>query len=282
MAIPTTFSPYLRAWWKAAFAPAWDAFGWLGVAVGAILWAWHRFWPRSFDVVARYCGLTPNAAMSDLVWILPLMLGVAVLLYRLVRAPFEMHIASEKHAQKQMAELRAEVGALRTRTHAFDIDVQLNGVYLVKKPDTNEWPVFYVVIPGVVLTNRGDEQIPVEPWFTILVADGWHEGRAAMNAQPPESVIDEMKLGGEEHLKRVVNLRPRKSESGYWVFECDYSILHWIGATDEELAKLLKRPLWLDLKNLVSGESRYRTLNPEANQLLLFDHPERFKSGVIS
>lgn len=96
MPIETTFTAYLRAWWKAAFAPAWDAFGWFGVAVGAILWAWHRFWPDSFGLATRYFGFSPDAAMSDLVWIIPLLLGVAVLLYRLVRAPFEMYIALEK------------------------------------------------------------------------------------------------------------------------------------------------------------------------------------------
>jgi hypothetical protein len=130
----TTFGAYLRAWWKAAFAPAWDAFGWLGLAFGAVLWAWHRFRPGSFGTVVRYFGFTPDAALSDLVWIVPLLLGAAVLLFRLIRAPFEMYIALEKRVATLSDVFPFAVSV--PETFATNKSIQLRVLILNRQPNS--------------------------------------------------------------------------------------------------------------------------------------------------
>jgi hypothetical protein len=76
---------------RIAFKPAADLIGLSGMVLGAILWAWHRFFPESFKNAAAIVGLSPDAAVSDLVWEIPIVLGFLVFVYRLVRAPFEIH-----------------------------------------------------------------------------------------------------------------------------------------------------------------------------------------------
>ena len=100
------FRRYLRAWWSAAWAPAWDLFGWLGVAVGGVLWLWNKRWPENYKWSAQSIGITPEAAMSDIVWVLPMVAGVLLLAYRFVRAPFEMHLVLARRIDQLTKQLK--------------------------------------------------------------------------------------------------------------------------------------------------------------------------------
>src|ERR1035437_7482703 len=91
-----SFIAYLWRWFKAAFKPAADFVGGISLVLGAIIWAWHKYRPGSFKSAADTLGISPEAAMSDLVWQIPLWAGAAVFLWRLLRAPYEIHVTTEK------------------------------------------------------------------------------------------------------------------------------------------------------------------------------------------
>jgi hypothetical protein len=89
---PKEFHRYLAAWLKAAFKPAADVIGGVASFVGAAVWGWHKWAPGSFAATVGKLGLSAEAAMSDLAWEIPLWIGAAVFLWRLVRAPYEIHL----------------------------------------------------------------------------------------------------------------------------------------------------------------------------------------------
>ncbi|HVG56769.1 MAG TPA: hypothetical protein VM846_20190 [Vicinamibacterales bacterium] len=154
----TPFGTYLRRWFKAAAAPAYDLLGVAGVVVGAVLWAWHRFWSENFRWAAGRAGLSPEAAVSDLVWGIPLTLGFAVLAYRLVRAPYEMHVEAERRVwvadtaqpQHRMTAEDQVVYAILTRVSTF----------LVEAED----------LERRVITERGSEVVAEEAlqWYSTV------------------------------------------------------------------------------------------------------------------
>jgi hypothetical protein len=111
-----TFGRYLSQWFTAAFSPAWNVFGAFGVLVGGSLWVWHRVSPSSFDSTAQYFSLSPDAAMTDLIWIIPFWLGVAVFIYRFVRAPYEIHLKSIGVIEELINERDAVLSQLHSRT----------------------------------------------------------------------------------------------------------------------------------------------------------------------
>jgi hypothetical protein len=108
-----SFAAYARQWWRAAFAPAWDFFGWFGAVVGGLLWAAHKYAPQQFTAFSGALGVTPEAAMSDLVWQVPLAAGAIVLAYRLVRAPYEIHVEMLGQHRKAMHERQQDIQRLQ-------------------------------------------------------------------------------------------------------------------------------------------------------------------------
>jgi hypothetical protein len=164
----TTLRRYLAQWLRTAFAPAWDAFGWIGVVVGLSLWVWHRFWPDNFKWTADKVGLSPEAAMSDLVWVIPLVFGASILAYRLIRAPYELHVGQASSARDMEERLRAElerqqrqIASLEQRLHDQGprLGCTIDQVIIGELPDRSKRTVAFIV----TVTNQGGDS----------VANGW-------------------------------------------------------------------------------------------------------------
>lgn len=162
---PTPFRAYLRRWFKAAAAPAYDLLGLAGVMVGSVLWAWHRFWPDNFRWAAGRIGFSPEAAVSDLVWEIPLTAGFAVLAYRLVRAPYEMQIEAERRLWDAAVAKREEAAQPQHRNLTakeqvvFAILSRLS-TFLVEAED----------LERRVITERGSEAVAEEAvqWYNTV------------------------------------------------------------------------------------------------------------------
>lgn len=235
-----TFGRYLRLWWKSAFAPAADAFGWFGVVVGLILWAWEKYFPENFAWSAGRIGLTKEAAMSDLVWQVPLALGALVLLYRILRAPFEMQAARDKESAAVVAEqdvklevyrrsidgLHEQIAGIK-KAHAdalqslsdFNIHCEYGSRYGLARADgtslfslDNEpWLIF----TDVCITNRGAARTPLEFWIYISTEINEHSmkvGERVGHAVIPDWVVERLKheTSGRRVLPDTLNLGPRE------------------------------------------------------------------------
>ena len=160
---PTPFRSYLHQWFKAAWAPAYDLLGLAAVVVGAVLWAWHKFWSENFQWAAGRVGFSAEAAVSDLVWEIPLALGASVLTYRLVRAPYEMHVAAEKRLRDAEITAGGEPYPSRKMTaeeHAVFAILTRLSTFLVEAED----------LERRVITERGSDEIEeaVVQWYRTV------------------------------------------------------------------------------------------------------------------
>jgi hypothetical protein len=119
-----TFRQYLAAWSKEATKGLIDRFGLLNLLVSFALWAWNRYSPTTLEATAKKLHLSASAAMSDWVWQLPLLVGVALVGYRFVRAPYEMHLQTSANGQdignRQAEDREIKDRAKRTGTFIAD------------------------------------------------------------------------------------------------------------------------------------------------------------------
>ena len=125
-----TFRQYLAAWSKEATKGLIDRFGLLNLLVSFALWAWNRYSPTTLEATAKELHLYVSAAMSDWIWQSPLLVGVALVGYRFVRAPYEMHLqtlANGQDIENRQAEDR-EIKDRAKRTGTFIAD----GVLLLR------------------------------------------------------------------------------------------------------------------------------------------------------
>ena len=285
--MPQSFWTYLRTWFKAAFSPAWDVFGGLGLTVSALIWAWHRFWPGPFASAAGVIGFSQEAAMSDLVWEIPLWFGLAVFSYRLVKAPYELHRKSLQDAETSKGPLITKLDVYRRsidglldqikelkheqqQATGFSIDIDAGGLYV-----TANDPAVRVTLPGVwaffytvVITNQTEKQLPLEIWLHVgMRADGsWRMGEVCQTTLPAWAVSEA--LQDDTPFERLINLPARSAVSGFCAAHFGHDVLGMAGVRDaKELANT--RPFWLEIKNKLTGESRFRAMNTIASQLEL-------------
>jgi hypothetical protein len=218
----------MRQWWNAAFAPAWDVIGVVAFLVGLVLWAWNRYWPDSLTQVAARLGIAQQAAMNDLVWWLPLTCGGAVLMYRLVRAPYELHVASEETAWKEIQKLTNAVDDLTSRLARQDtehkatiaaIKAQDRGLILTcGRIDFLKSGTDVAVIAVIQnLVNGNTYPVTVQVSLKVPFRVGGTEitfGTVATSSKPPE-ITDKRPA-----LPPLISLGPKDGVGpGYWVFE---------------------------------------------------------------
>ena len=144
-----TFWRYLGRWLKTATAGTWDRLGLFSLVAGVLLWAWNKFAPVSFRQFAGILRVSPEVAMADLVWEIPLALGGLALAWRFVRAPYEIHLAQDKHIlalQNEVTQRRKShaihEAMLRHRSDAIRLlnhRVDTNDEYAIWK---NAWRAF--------------------------------------------------------------------------------------------------------------------------------------------
>jgi hypothetical protein len=259
MAERDTLWTYLREWLRAASKVAWDVFGGVGLAIGALLWAWHKYAPVSFTAAAASLRLS----QEDLVWEIPLAFGGVVFVVRFVRAPFEMHVAAQDDHQAETDRLRTIIEGLQSRTDRFDINIDTAGYYVAvnTKPDyprtqTEMWLIY----EGVVITNRTDQHVPLEVWLNVGMHtdDSWRIGEVC--GSPLPDWINRKRLEGAKQFDRVLNLAPRAAASGFCAAELEPDSLRWAGVADvKELVET--RPFWLEVKNTLTNESVTHAVN---------------------
>jgi hypothetical protein len=261
----TTPKSYFRTWWKAAWAPAYDVFGVLGVALGVCLGVWHKFRPENFRWTASQFGLSPEAAMSDLVWIIPLAFGLSVLAYRLIRAPFEIHVSNENRHQSEAASLKTQIQEFQ-RASEFNIDIRYSGyragaekAVLVHVREGDAWVVFH----DLVITNRSEKQAPLELWLLILTEDGM-----TADVQPAEwfcpDWVTERFSNQKKQLEGVLNVPGRSSVSGFCTARFSAESLMAGVSSPEELVEA--RRFWLQVRNNITGETRSREITDAARR----------------
>jgi hypothetical protein len=253
-----SFRSYLRQWFDAAVRPAYDTYGWVSGAIGFALWLCHKYWPKQFKWAADQVGVPAEVAMSDLVWIVPLGFGFLVLAYRLLRAPYEIHDAQTQASQKTEADLRARIADLERG----EIDVKSGGYYISASTpgESCAYPGVWVIYYDLVITNRTDRHLPLELWLMVgTKPDGSSRfGDTAQNGiggWALQSFVE-----SETPFSRVVNLPARSTESGFCFTNLTHEILKMANvANEKELAE--SRPFWLDIRNMLTGESKSYPIN---------------------
>lgn len=168
---PQTFRAYLKAWRKAVLAGVLDVVGTASLIVGGALWCWHKYRQANFEWAVGQIGITPEDAMSDLVWQGPLFAGGALLVYRFFRAPYEMHLASETANSDRMAQLEGQLSEARR---------QAESALTAEGPQLRGYVDYFFQIPykrgsiiGLLLniTNKGTPSL-AHQWRIYVAIDG--------------------------------------------------------------------------------------------------------------
>ena len=254
------FRSYLLQWWRAAWAPAWDSFGWLGLAIAFVFWAWRKVWPENFQWSAAHVGLTPDAVMSDYVWFVPLAFGIGVLGYRLLRAPYEIHLASERTSADMLATANARIAELEG-VREFNVTINHGGYYAVR--DNDEDRGVWVIAHDVVITNLSDKAVPLALWlFMAPPSDSYRHGSSVQTDVPSWAQHELVDLA----LPGVVNVPGLAAVRGFCATNFDQQAFHLIASGDTDVvAKQL--PVWLEVVNLLTDERKSHSLNFIARNL---------------
>lgn len=104
-----SFPSFLWRWVRTATDDAVEALGLSSLLLGAVFWAWHKYRPNSLKVAGGYFRITPDMAMTDLVWQIPLAVGFIIFAYRLARAPYEIVLSERAQHAKDEAMLKESV-----------------------------------------------------------------------------------------------------------------------------------------------------------------------------
>jgi hypothetical protein len=249
-----TFWGFVCLWWSAATKGAMDRIGFLSLVVGALLWWWRKYYTASFDVAVGYLGISPDAAMTDLVWQVPIGLGCLALGWRFLRAPYEIHLAE---VQK-----RASLETLINESAQFKLSIESGGYYIAasKPGDSCVLPGVWLVYYDVVITNHSEKQVPLELWLHVgMKADGsWRFGEVCEPVVPMWAV--EPAVEDDEGFERLVNLPGLSAKTGYCATNLGHDVIATAGVVDEkELAE--QRPFWLEVKNKLTNESKSHPMN---------------------
>jgi hypothetical protein len=263
-AVPT-FLGYLRVWFRAVRKGAWDTFGTVSTLAALAIWLWTEYWPDSFKAAAARFGVTPENAMSDWVWQVPLGVGLLALAYRTIRAPYEMHVsalathnATLKEAQASLAETQRQLAA----KEGFEIGVETGGYYFAASEPGERCalPGIWLFAYGVTITNRADRQIPLELWLHIaLREDGsWRVGELCQSVVPAWGTRDF--LEDQTSFDKILNLPALSAQSGYCAVRFEHSIIDSSDVSDVKgLAET--RAVWLEVKNKLTDESKSHSIN---------------------
>jgi hypothetical protein len=214
----STFQQYLRAWFNAVRRGALDMFGSISTVAGFGLWWWNRHSPDSFMFVVSYFGVTPDVAMSDLVWQIPVGLGLLALSYRFIRAPYEIHLAMHSALTK------AETELVRQQAEEHGIELACSEISLSWEDHADLPPGVLVAldVERIVNGNSRDAVLDVK-----LVAPLWRRGAFAVNTSsrpllhPIGSVVARRPL-----LPPLINL-PKKQGIGPGYFLFFFSYQSW-------------------------------------------------------
>lgn len=212
-----SFWGFIRLWWSAATKGSWDRVGLLSTIVGAVVWVWHKYYAASFDRAVAYVGWSPEAAVTDLVWQLPLGVGGLALAWRFVRAPYEIHLETVTSREAVTAELD------RSRAQNKGIELACSHLALSweKAPELPAGVVIAVDVARIVNANTYDAAVAIK-----LVAPLWRLGpifTASVSSRPLVSPVSIVKSKLPQ-LPPLVNLGAKKALGpGLFVFffSCD-------------------------------------------------------------
>lgn len=235
-------------WGRAAFAPAWDAFELFGTVLGLALTAWRLLFPGNFTWAAKLVGLTAEAAMSDAVLVFAVVLGGCVFAYRIIRAPYEIHLRdadeSKRRIQSAISQNSKEV---KFTIRSSQLAPSTQGMKLRYSPE------IFLVFPGVQLLNPDTE--PTVVAFTLQLHMGGH---VSMQIYPvptiPTHVVATVTKASSESVRqcfnRTLQIGKRDFLEGWLAFVLDTNTLK-----DIDVAAVDGRQLSLIAENVVSGES---------------------------
>ncbi|MGE0445680.1 MAG: hypothetical protein AB7P99_10665 [Vicinamibacterales bacterium] len=165
--------------------------------------------------------------------------------------------------QKERTAARAAVGKLT----AFDPKFQFARVSVLdfEENETGKADRFYAAVEQVAITNGSDVACPVEVWLRIGINSAMAVAFVAKHKTPDAHVLRDFGFDSGDQLRRIVNLQARTASTvGFLVFRLDSSVLAMLNAPGDVKA-VLKQPLWVDLRNTVTGRDVAVPLNSQAH-----------------
>lgn len=170
-----TLREYLWQWFGAARKGAWDTFGSVSTLVGFVLWAWHKFDEVTFRRFSDALRVSPEAAMSDLVWQIPVAVGACVLGYRFIRAPYEIHLATlttheeDKQAvQSALIRAESELADRRSRDHGIHMECSQITFKWDSDPELPEGILVALDVERIVNGNTEDAALEIKMSAPVL------------------------------------------------------------------------------------------------------------------
>jgi hypothetical protein len=146
---------------------------------------------------------------------------------------------------------------------AFDLALTVGGPIQAGRNEDDPKRRFYVVVRDVMITNKTDAPVPIEPWLRIDVADTHAVSFVAKYKPLSAEYVAMFGLQTESQLHRPTNVFARASTPvGYLVFAVESSVLEELGTSDPR--DISRRPLWLEMINKVTEKSVLFALNVEA------------------
>ena len=171
----------------------------------------------------------------------------------------------QKALQKQIDDLTAEAA----RHKAFGLQVDTGRAWILWPDDSDEEaPLFWVVCEHVVLTNTGDELLPLDAClhWGVTTDGAMRLGSISTQAGMPATLFDgEMtnRLDGQVRAPRLVNLPARHAVALYFTFDLSHPFSPpGRPRTGKELWE--RFPFWLEFKNKITNQSKLYPLNSPA------------------
>jgi hypothetical protein len=166
MAQPQTFWTYALLWFRVAREGTFDVLGALSLVFSAVFWAWRKWESDSFGRAAAAVGLSPDAAMSDLVWEIPIAVAAVLFGWRFVRAPYEIHRATITSADRSLLDVRAALS--EAQSALMTIRAENKGVELVCSRRSLSWGPVSDLPPGILVALDIDRLVNGNTFSVVL------------------------------------------------------------------------------------------------------------------
>jgi hypothetical protein len=215
--------------------------------------------------------------MSDLIYQIPIGAGIAVLAYRLIRAPYEMHVANEASHRAEVSTLEV---ALAKHRQPKNLNVEIGGYYYVTDDSVTDPDGAWLICYRVVIANPDDKPVALELWPTLAMKENasWRIGEISQGNPPGWALKGDPYVGDHEAFGSIVNIAGGSARAGYCSVYVPASTVKFAGVADwKELSQ--KRALWLEVRNKLTHESRFVPVNYLARKI---DHQEQNATSPVS
>lgn len=151
----------------------------------------------------------------------------------------------------------------------FDVDVSIGGYYIMASTEEAvsppTMPGLWVVIYGVVITNRTDSKLPLELSIEVgMRRNGSYAISSTSTATVPAWILRQ-DLENDHPFDRLLNLPPKEAQHGFLAVRFDHSVQAEAQVSDlTDLAH--SRPYWVAIENKLTGVRREFPANPIAHQ----------------